>query len=32
MKNGQAEQNQGVRLDFVCPKAYKGTSSGEACS
>ena len=32
MQNGQTEQNQGFRLDFVCPKAYKGTSSGEVCS
>ena len=32
MKNGQNEQNQGVSIDFVCPKAYKGTSSGEFCS
>ena len=23
MKNGQAEQNQGFNLDFVCPTAYK---------
>ena len=23
MKNGQNEQNQGVSIDFVCPKAYK---------
>ncbi len=29
MKNGQTEQNQDGRLDFVCPKAYIGTSSGE---
>ena len=32
MKNGQTEQNQGVRLGFVCPKSHKGTSSGEVCS
>ncbi len=32
MKNGQTEQNQGFDLDFVCPKAYIGTSSGEVCS
>ena len=32
MKNGQAEQNQGGNLDFVCLKTYRGTSSGEACS
>ena len=32
MKNGQTEQNQGVRFDFVCPMAYKGTSGGEVCS
>ena len=25
MKNGQTEQNQGFRLDSVCPKAFKGT-------
>lgn len=23
MKNGQAEQNQGVTIDFACPKAYR---------
>ena len=32
MKNGQTEQNQGISIDFDCPKAYKGTSSGEVCS
>lgn len=32
MKNGQTEQNQGVGLDFVYPKACKDTSSGEVCS
>ena len=32
MQNGQTEQNQGFRLDFGYPKAYKGTSSGEVCS
>ncbi len=32
MQNGQAEQKQGFRLAFACPKAYKGTSSGEVCS
>ncbi len=24
MKNEQAEEKQGVSLDFVCPKAYIG--------
>ena len=27
----KTEQKQGFRLVFVCPKAYKGTSSGEVC-
>ena len=31
MQNEQNEQKQGAKLVFVCPKAYKGTPSGEVC-
>ena len=31
MQNKQTEQKQGFNLVFACPKAYKGTSSGEVC-